>query len=77
MRHDPDVQPDERTEWQKKYDASLEQAAQDDDLGIGEVGAIEASSIAAGCMPGWLGALLFGLTSLVLIVRRKLRRSSE
>lgn len=77
MRHDRDVQPDERTDWQKKYDASIDQAGRDDDAGIGEVGALDASGIAAGCMPAWLGALVFGLTGLILIVRRKLRPASK
>lgn len=77
MRHDQGVQPDERTEWQKKYDASVDQVRSDDDVTVGEVGALETSSIAAGCMPTWLGALVLGLTGLILILRRKLRPSSK
>lgn len=76
MGHDRGVAQEERTGWQKKYDASLDQARADDEP-IGEAGVIETSSIAAGCMPAWLGALVFGFTGLFLIVRRKLRSSSK
>jgi hypothetical protein len=55
MGHDRGVAPDERTEWQKKYDASLDQARADDEP-IGEAGVIETSSIAAGSSrPGVCG----------------------
>ena len=47
------MRPDERTEWQKKYDASIAQLRrEDDDMSIGEAGALEASSVGAYCLPG-------------------------
>jgi hypothetical protein len=48
------VQPDRQTKWQKKYEASVDQVRDDEDVTVGDV-ALETSSIAAGCMPAWLG----------------------
>jgi hypothetical protein len=69
------VAPDERTEWQRRYDRSLaeeREKASDDEVTIGEIAAFEAS----GCLPGGLGAVVFAATTAVVLMRRRARRRS-
>ena len=71
MRHDRGVQPDERSEWQKRYDASLDRARAESE----PIGATTVLETAAGCMPAGPAAVVLGLAGLVVILGRKLRAS--
>ena len=62
------------SDWQRRYDESIarESASADpDDTAGAESAAMEAS----GFLPGWAGAIAFGLTAAVVFIRRIVRRS--